>query len=261
MGHIRIGLLPKSKKWIEISEMIVGMYKSEIEIEDIAQKTIENVRSHFRHIEQDSGVLRAFQFLVCLAFASREEKPKEWLSQYDIDLSDDLTPFSFAKSVKDYVAADKDSCEYGEIAQQAAGDAISIWYNENQIPTLNLFTSMEDPFQVWRKAGNGAGFCELSRHFFSKFTQRYLNYYLGRVVSSTLSSAEQSNDFEQQLEKHVDTISSHAFETAKITQSLAAGWFNNRIKNDVPSEQEIKRFLSRAFGKLRDELQREGKKK
>ena len=256
-----MGLLPKSKKWVEISEMIVGMYTSETEIEDIAQKTVENVRSHFRHIEQDSGVLRAFQFLVYLAFASREDKPKEWLSQYNIDLSDDLTPFSFAKSVNDYVAVDKDSCEYSEIAQQAAGDAISIWHEENQPSTINLFASLEDPLEVWRKAGNGAGFCELSRLFFSKFTQRHLNYYLERVVSSTLSSVEQSNDFEQRLEKHVDTISLHAFETAKITQSYAAAWFNNRIKNDIPSGQEIKRFLSRAFGKIRDELQQEGKKK
>lgn len=261
MGHIRMGILPKSRKWIEISEMIVGMYTSETEIEDIAQKTIENVRYQFRNIEQDNGVIRAFQFLVCIAFASRDEKPKEKMFNFGIDLSEELTPFSFAKAVNDYVAADLDSCEYGKIAQQAAGDAISTWYNENQTPNPSLFASLDDPFQVWRKAGIGAGFCELSRLFFSNFTQRYLNYYLERVVSSTLSSVEQSNDFGQQLEKHVDTISLHAFETAKIAQSYAAGWFNNQIKNDFPSENEIKRFLSRAFGKIRDELQREGKKK
>lgn len=256
-----MGMLPKSKKWIEISDMIAGMYASETEIADIAQQTIQNVRSQFRHIEQDNGVLSAFQFLVCLAVASREEKPQASLLEYGIDLPDDLTPFSFAKVVSDYVATNKDSCEYGEIAQQAAGDAISIWYDENQSPTRSLFASLEDPFQVWRKAGNGAGFCELSRLFFSKFTQRYLNYYLERVVSATLSSVEQSNDFEQQLEKHVDTISLHAFETAKITQSFAAAWFNKRTKEGVPTSKEIKGFLSHAFDKIRDELQQEGNKK
>lgn len=256
-----MGLLPKSQKWIEISQMVVGMYTSETEIEDIAQKTIENVRSQFRYIEQDNGVLSAFQFLVCIAFAARYDRPQEKLSNYGIDLSEELTPFSFARAVNDYVASNIDSCEYGKIAQQAAGDAISIWYNENQTSNPSLFASLDDSSQVWRKAGIGAGFCELSRLFFSNFTQRYLSYFLERVVTSTLSNVEQSNDFKQQLEKHVDTISFHAFETAKIAQSYAAGWFNKQIKDDFPSENEIKRFLSRAFGKIRDELQREGKKK
>ena len=261
MGHIRLGILPKTRKWQEISQMIAGMYASETEIADIAQQTIQNVRSQFRHIAQDNGVLRAFQLLLCLAVASREEKPQVWLLEYGIDLPDDLTPFSFAKTVRDYVATDKGSCEYGEIAQQAAGDAISIWHDENQSPILNLFASLEDPFQVWRKAGNGAGFCELSRLFFSNFTQRYLNYYLERVVSATLLNVEKSNDFEKQLEKHVDAISLHAFETAKITQSFAAAWFNKRTKEGIPTNKEIKSFLSHAFGKIRDELQQEGKKK
>lgn len=52
------------------------MYTSETEIENIAQKTIENVRSHFRHIEQDSGVLRAFQFLVFLALPLKKKNQK-----------------------------------------------------------------------------------------------------------------------------------------------------------------------------------------
>ena len=260
MGHIRIGMLPKTRKWQEISQLIAGMYTSETEIADIAQQTIQNVRSQFRHIEQDNGVLRAFQFLICLAVASREEKPQTRMFEYGIDLPDELTPFSIAKAVGEYVEMEKESCEYAEIAQQAAGDAISIWHEENQSSTKNLFAFLEDPFEVWRKAGSGAGFCELSRLFFSKFTQRYLNYYLERVVSATLASVEKSNEFEQQLEKHVDTISLHAFETAKITQSFAAAWFNKRAKEGIPTGKEIKGFLSHAFDKLRDELQQEGKK-
>jgi hypothetical protein len=119
---------------------------------------------------------------------------------------------------------------------------------------------LEDPFEVWRKAGNGAGFCELSRLFFAKFTQRYLEYFLQRASPATLGGIGERVQFEQQLAKHVDDISLHAFETAKITQSFAAGWFNNRVKGDVPNEKEIEGFLSVAFGKIRDALQREDDK-
>ena len=242
MGHIRISVLPKSKRWQEISQLIAGMHASETEVADIAQQTLQNVRSRFRYIEQDNGVLGAFQFLVNLAVASREKTPQAWLLNIGIDLPDSPTPFSFAKAVSAYVATKKDSFEYGEIALQAAGDAISIWYDENQEHTLSLFESLEDPFEVWRKASDGAGFCQLSRLFFAKFTQRYLEYFLERTASATLGRIDERIEFEQKLEEHVDEVSVHAFETSKITQSFAAGWFNKHAKEGIPSQKEKKGF-------------------
>jgi hypothetical protein len=252
MGHIRTGVLPKTQQWQDIVQQIAERHISEAEVADIAQQTIQNVRSQFRHIMRDNGVLGAFQFLVNLAVASREENPQAWLLNVGIELPDNPTPLSFAKAVSAWIEPQRDSFEYSEIAQGAAGDAISNWYRENQLTTESLFKSLEDPFEVWRKAGDGAGFCELSRLFFAKFTQRYLAYFLDREASAALGN------FGQQLERHIDTISLHAFETAKITQSFAAGWFNKHAKGGVPSEEEIQGFLSIALGKMRDELQREG---
>ena len=124
MGHIRMSLLPTSQKWRDIIQQIAGMHVSEAEVAAIAQQTIQNVRSRFRHIEQDNGVLGAFQFLVALAVASREENPQVWLLDIGIELPDDPTPLAFAKAVSAYITPKKDSFEYGEIAQQAVGDAI-----------------------------------------------------------------------------------------------------------------------------------------
>ena len=166
--------------------------------------------------------------------------------------SDDPTPLSFAKAVSAWIDPQRNSFEYSEIAQRAAGDAISNWYRENQLTTESLFKSLEDPFEVWRKAGDGAGFCKLSRLFFAKFTQRYLSYFLDREASAALG------DFGQQLERHIDAVSLHAFEMAEITQSFAAGWFNKHATEGVPSDEDIQIFLSIALGKMRDELQQEG---
>lgn len=260
MGHRRTGLLPTNQKWQDIARQIAGADISDAEVADIAQKTIHNVKSRFRYIEEDNGVLGTFQFLVNLAIASREENPQDWLLNMGIELPDNPTPLSFAKAISVYVEPKKKSLEYSEIAQKAAGDAISIWYHQNQPTTVSLFESLEDPFEVWRKAGNGAGFCELSRLFFAKFTQRYLEYFLGRIASTTLEGVNERIQFGRQLKEHVDDISLHAFETAKITQSFAAGWFNKSAKGNGPSEKEIQGFLSVAFGKIRDALQREDDK-
>jgi hypothetical protein len=121
-----------------------------------------------------------------------------------------------------------------------------------------LFGSSDEAVNVWKKAANGAGFCELSRLFFAKFTERYLNYFLEREASAALPTIEDRERFREQLRQHVDQISQHAFETAKITQSFAAGWYNRHARRGRPSQREVERFLSIAFGKIREELLREG---
>jgi hypothetical protein len=97
----------------------------------------------------------------------------------------------------------------------------------------------------------------VARIFFAKFTERYLRYFLEREASAELPSLEAREKFSQQLSAHVDAVSQHAFETSKIAQSFAAGWFNNHARNAHPSEREIEGFLGLSFGKLQEELQRE----
>jgi hypothetical protein len=47
----------------------------------------------------------------------------------------------------------------------------------------------------------------------------------------------------------------------QITQSFAAGWFNAHARDKLPDNKEVEGFLAIAFGKLRDELRREGESK
>ncbi len=260
MGHERIPALPKTQKWRDVVQQIASIYTSETEVADIAKQTIQIVRSRLRQITRDDGVKAAFQFLVNLSVASRSENPQEYLLDIGIELPNSPTPLSFAKAVKAWMAPKINSLEYGRIAQGAATDAISIWYNQNKTTQGRLFESLDDPFEVWRKAGNGAGFCELSRLFFARFTERYLSYFLEREASAVLEGIHERNEFRRQLEEHVEEISQHAFETAKITQSFAAGWFNKHAREGIPDEKAIEGFLSIAFGKIRDELLREGQK-
>ncbi|MGB8472696.1 MAG: hypothetical protein WCE61_01275, partial [Candidatus Acidiferrum sp.] len=63
---------------------------------------------------------------------------------------------------------------------------------------------------------------------------------------------------QEQLRSNIDGASRHAFETAKITQSFAAGWFNRHVRGGSnPTDAEIRGFLAIAFGKMREDLRRE----
>ena len=66
-----------------------------------------------------------------------------------------------------------------------------------------------------------------------------------------------ATDMEVSLRATVDGVSRHAFETSRITQSYAAGWFQKHAKEGMPSEGQIQKFLSFALHKIREELRRE----
>ena len=259
MGHERIGILPKSKRWASIVDQIALFSHDNNNVAAIAKKTIRNVRKRLEDIERDGGVQAAFKFLVILTIASKTENPKDTLRIHGITLPENISPIQIAKAVKSWVSENIESKEYATIAKSAAIDAISEWYRIHNVQTKNIFTGEFDPFDVWRKAASGRGFCELSRFYFSKFTERYLKYFLEREASASISNINDRNHFNKKIEGHIDDISKHAFEIAKITQSFAAGWFNKYVKDKVPTNLIIRRFLSLTFGKMRAELLREEK--
>ncbi len=282
MGHERVGTLPKTQKWRSLVGLIAGLGRSgmdvssasgsgaddpntavpdtrdsAVEIADVAAQTVRNVGQQFSRAHLDTGVRAAFEFLVLLAVAGRSNDPRSALSEHGIEIPERPTALSFAKAANSWLIHNQGSPEYRHMASGAVSDAISAWYRENKPPQDRLFEPPEDPFGVWRRAGNGSGFCELSRLYFASFTERHLNYFLEREASDVLPGISERDRFSKGLEDHVEDVSKHAFETARIAQSFAAGWFNNHARDSVPDQEAIGRFLSVAFGKIRSDLLRE----
>jgi hypothetical protein len=258
MGHERVGYLPKTKRWRDIVADIANAGGASADVAGIVKQTTDNIRDRFEGMEQDDGLLAAFRFLVSLPVAARGDAPAEELRRLGIDVPTDPSPISLAKALQLCMPQRAASLEYARIAQNAAVDAIAVWSGRAERPEDNLFGVASQSFDVWRKAANGAGFCELSRIFFGKFTERYLNYFLEREASAVLPGVQERETFSDELNRHVDNVSRHAFETAKITQSFAAGWFNKHAKEGLPTNASMRGFLRLALGKLREELRREG---
>ena len=62
------------------------------------------------------------------------------------------------------------------------------------------------------------------------------------------------------LREHVDDISRHSFETSKITQSFAAGWFAKYVAKAPPTKQQTATALKYALTKIRHDLLREAER-
>lgn len=262
MGHERVSSLPqKTQKWVDLVKKMGSMYSEGIPVASVAAQTLQNVRRQYESLSRDDAVRTVFTFLVAFSRAFRFDDPIGELKATGVPLHDEPTLLSIVKALRQQVPMGEAASEYGQLALAAAADALGQWYKDNATTQLPLFKPTSDFLESWRRLGTGSGFCELSRLFFGRLTERYLNYFLDRVASATSPSIQQRNQFQHDVKSHVDDVSKHAFETAKITQSFAAGWFNAHARDHVPGEREVEGFLAIAFGKLRDELRRgeEGK--
>jgi len=256
MGHERVGALPRTKRWQVVIGGIVDAAELDGDVRSLANDTLENVRSRLIAIHADAGFVASFQFLLALALSASPRVDRASLGELAVNLDGNPSPLKLASALSQYVSDNTHSAEYAEIARKAAIDVISVW-TQQHTQQLTFTGEHEQSSEVWRRASDGAGFCEVARLFFGKFVERYLNYFIGREASSHLATTEDRARLARRLANHVDEVSRHAFETAKITQSFAAGWFNRYARDGMPEADEISRFLSHSVGKLREELLRE----
>ena len=256
MGHERVGALPRTSKWQSIIADIARLESGGggATISDIADRTLRGVQTRYEGIYKDSGVHAAFTFLLSLATYGPDRT--EARHTVGLDLDEDPSHVRIAAQLNAWVHDHVGSNEYAEIARRAGGDAIAYW-TQRTLKQYDLFGGPANARRVWKAASDARGFCELARIFFAKFTERYLRYFLEREASAESQSLAVREDFSEELSIHVDRISQHAYETSKITQSFAAGWFNNHVRDNHPTANEVEQFLSLSFGKLQEELHRE----
>lgn len=255
MGHERLGALPRSAHWQAVVNQIVGADASPELTTTLADATLTNVRHQFARFADEESMQAAFRFLLALPIASRNSNPEAaLLSGFGIELSGEPSPLVLAKAFQSSLEKLPHSERSGLVAK-ALADALSQYSLDPKFKQLNMFGVT--PWDTWRQADTAAGFCELSRLYFSNLTERYLRYFLDREASAVLGDPERVADFRHQLHETVASISRHAFETSKITQSYAAGWFQKNARTGMPSEVEIRGFLSYALHKIREELRRE----
>lgn len=247
MGHERVGSLPKTARWTAVVSDLAAFSGGDEQCRELANLSLDNVRSRFESIHNDPGVQAAFKFLTQLSrFAEAEGTGASGTSL-----------FAVAKALQAAVASERGSTEYAALASAAASDAIGKWYTDNSAQA-SLFGASAQQSNVWRDAGTAGAFSEISRLFFARFTERYLKYFLEREASGVCTSVQQRDELQKRLHSNIDAVSRHAFETAKITQSFSAGWFNRHARGgSAASSDELRGFLAIAFGKMREDLRRE----
>ncbi len=258
MGHERIGFLPKRKQWNAIVQQLSEYQPSAETTAKIANDTLTCIRKNYEQMPYDESVSKAIKFLAMLSVSANQDNQAAFLRNNGCAVDDKLSLFSLVNSAKNFITTADGSLETNKIARDAVLQAITTYQSHHTSEQLTLFGDNNEP--VWKNVGSGAAFCELARSFFAAFTDSQIKYYIERSAASEINDYATLQSFSAGISQTADAISHHAFETSKIMQSFAAGWFNKHAVTSVPADNKITDFLRISFGKMREEFRREAAK-
>lgn len=253
MGHIRLGKLPRTRRWKEVIDLIGGGASTAA----VAGATLDAADQELTSAADDAGVVRTVWLLTQLPDAARAENFGEALRAIGLQVSDAPTSAEIASAFTEAVDRHIDSLrartDLGEMAQMAAVESLAGTLRER---TASLFgTSADDVKRELGKLATEKQFGTFARDFFSRFSERFLTYFVDRELprhvgpDGRFASNSQREDFNKALDLHCRQAS-------KIVESFAGGWYSKARFEQRLTEPQVARFVAYALKKVRLELKR-----
>lgn len=169
----------------------------------MAAQTLKNVQAQYKHLSHDEAVKSAYAYLLKFALACGKSDISSALQKVGVAYPEKASILEVVRTLRKNIPAEQAATEYGDLALNAAADALGCWQRDYASKQIDLFSPSKDSLESWRDLGTGSGFCQLSQVFFGKLTERYLKYFLDRVTSATESSTNTACvDFETCLTWH-----------------------------------------------------------
>jgi hypothetical protein len=96
----------------------------------------------------------------------------------------------------------------------------------------------------------------LAREFFSRLTQRCLDYYLSRELNSHVGVGARFRD-DRTRSEFDSALGQHCREASRIVETFAGGWYGKNVyQGDGLTPEDIRKFAPIAFRKIRAELRK-----
>lgn len=266
MGHTRLGKIPKSRKWRAVVEAISASddeltpnpHQPVLHIEDIAKKTIEAAEGGLRVAIDDQGLHFTFYLLSQITLASRSEDWQERLGQLGVQINpnssfQDLT-VEIQAAIDDFIFSNGKPSDISEIAQQAAGEAISTLTSDKAVTLFSA--NSEDLRNAVYKLSTKKGFSDLGQKFFGVFMARYLNFYLSRVTATHLGNQRLAQVGD--INRFDDALQLHCEQSARIVRDFCGEWYSKTEFTQGIDLENTKSFMAVAIKKLQAELRQQG---
>lgn len=252
MGHIRMGRLPRTRKWAKV----VAMLQSDAPVDALAGAAADAAETALARASADPIVGEALWLLVSLPLVARAPDFGVALAELGLDVPEGPSLLDLTASVSerlDRVSADSsERSDLGEMARMALVESL-VHAVEPELPSLFEPDASEVRTALGRLSG-GDRFAGLARDFMSRLTQRSLDYYLSRVLADHVGDGRRfATDAERQA--FDAALALHCREATRIVEAYAGGWYGKTVWQGAGLTREAsQRFGQYAFKKIRDEL-------
>jgi len=252
MGHIRLGNLPRTRKWQEVVRLIQNGANSD----QVANATISAAEQVLGTAADDTGLVETIWLLTQLPLAARAQNFPEALRRVGIQVSDSPTLMEVVGAVSDAVDARVSQkggrSDLGEMAQMAAAETISKEIG-SRVPSL-FGTTPDDVQHAFSRLATSQQFSGFARQFFSRLTDRYVEYFLSRALSHHVGEGHRFATLAQQSD-FTKALSLHCYEASRIVEEFSGGWFSKTSweKGGI-TRREAQGFAHVAMKKITAEL-------
>jgi hypothetical protein len=254
MGHVRLGVLPTSRKWTQVvNELRLGA-----EIDIVAAATADAAEAALQGASKDPAFLHAFWLLTQVPLAARGPDFVDDLRRLGVEVPDqpglmDVVA-AISGAVDRYAREQGGRTDLGEMAQMAAVESFTALVGPG-LPSLFEPESGEVQRAIGRFA-SGDRFSTLAREFFGRLTQRSLDYYLSRELNRHVGAGERFVDDAARFQFN-EALSQHCREASRIVEAFAGGWYGKNVyQGDGLTPDAVRRFAPVAFKKIRAELRK-----
>lgn len=253
MGHIRLGSLPRTRKWMEVLDLIGGGAGSP----EVAAKTMDASKRGLAGAANDAGLLHTFWLLTQLPLAARRVDFAARVQELGLEIgaAPSLLEISgaLAAGVDEHLRREGGRTDLGEMAQMAACEAlVALGTPQNR----SLFETTPPTAQESLKGlSTPKQFSTLAREFFARLSSKYLSYFLSRELSNYVSgegrfaNVEAHDEFNQGLDIYCR-------QAARIVEEFSGGWFSKTNYEGGITPDKAAGFVHVALKKLRAELAR-----
>ena len=234
MGHIRIGTLPKTRRWREVVELLE---ESPQLTGALTAALIEAAEVRLRSLATDESLNYAFWLLTRIASAAQEGNFVAQLSRLGLELNEGTSTLSLISDITDKVrqrsAGNVESGDFGGLASLALRRALMDTVAEHG-PSL-FGSSVEDVHAALRSYSTPVRFGVVSQRFFADFFARTLRSLLDRDLANRIGDSHAIRNLAegQEFSQALDLYTRQA---ARITQGFAEGWYS---KHNWQSRREI----------------------
>lgn len=253
MGHKFFPTLTITKAW----EDVIGLLDTTSELADLAQACADATDTGLEKSINDPLFNYTFWLLTQLPSAAYQSNFSQALQRIKIETSQSPSLYeiigAFSKRVNEYAREIGVRSDVGEMALSAALEALTRGVREK---STSLFsTTSIDVQSALRSFSQAENFGYLGHEFFSRFTYRYTNYHLQRILFSHVGHDKHISDIHDHAEFD-QAFKRHCHEAAFIVRKFSGYWY---AKHQYPNGIELKdlnSFTPVALKKIRSELKR-----